>query len=132
MSTIEAKPWTFVTSHTQVLLCIAQEPEARLRDVAERVGITERAAQRIVSDLVESGYVERRRIGRRNRYTINPTAEMRHELQRGLEIGRLLALLQRYPGDDKGDVSSQLRETVETAPSDATRRTLPASSDSTT
>jgi DNA-binding MarR family transcriptional regulator len=97
MSTIESKPWTFVTSHTQVLLCIAQDPEVRLRDVADRVGITERAAQRIVADLVESGYVERRRVGRRNRYTINPTAEMRHQLQRGLDIGRLLELLRQYP-----------------------------------
>ena len=97
MSTVENKPWTFVTSHTQVLLCIAQDPEMRLRDVAERVGITERAAQRIVADLVESGYVARTRVGRRNHYTINPTAEMRHQLQRGLEIGSLLELLQRYP-----------------------------------
>ena len=132
MSTLEAKPWTFVTSHTQVLLCIAQDPEVRLRDVAESVGITERAAQRIVSDLVESGYVERRRVGRRNRYTINPSVEMRHELQRGLEIGRLLALLQRYPADDSADVSDQPRETVVTVPSDETRRMSPASSDSTT
>jgi len=99
MSAVEGKPWTFVTSHAQVLLCIAQDPETRLRDVAERVGITERAAQRIVADLVESGYVERRRIGRRNRYTINPTVEMRHQLQRGLDIGRLLELLQHYPAN---------------------------------
>jgi DNA-binding IclR family transcriptional regulator len=98
MSTVESKPWTFVTSHTQVLLCIAQNPEARLREVAERVGITERAAQRIVADLVESGYVDRTRVGRRNRYAINPSVEMRHQLQRGLEIGALLELLKQYPG----------------------------------
>jgi predicted transcriptional regulator len=91
------KPWTFVTSHTQVLLCIAYDPEARLRDIAGQVGITERAAQRIVADLIEAGYVERTRIGRRNHYSINPSVEMRHQLQRGLEIGRLLDLLQRYP-----------------------------------
>ena len=97
MSTVPSKPWTFVTSHTQVLLCIAQDPEARMRDVADRVGITERAAQRIVADLVESGYVERTRVGRRNRYMINPTVEMRHQLQRGLEIGSLLELLKQYP-----------------------------------
>jgi DNA-binding MarR family transcriptional regulator len=99
MSSTESKAWTFVTSHTQVLLCIAQDPEVRLRDVADRVGITERAAQRILADLVESGYVTRARVGRRNQYTINPSAEMRHELQRGLEIGSLLDLLRRYPGD---------------------------------
>ena len=94
---METKPWTFVTSHTQVLLCIAQDPHARLRDVAAKVGITERAAQRIVADLAESGYINRARNGRRNHYSINPTVEMRHQLQHGLEIGRLLELLQRYP-----------------------------------
>ena len=97
MSSVENKPWTFVTSHTQVLLCIANDREARLRDVAEQVGITERAAQRIVADLIESGYIERTRVGRRNKYSINPSVEMRHQLQRGLEIGALLELLQRYP-----------------------------------
>jgi hypothetical protein len=58
--------WTFVTSHTQVLLCLAKDPSVRLRDVAETVGITERAAQRIVRDLDAAGYVEREWIGRRN------------------------------------------------------------------
>jgi len=97
MSREQNKPWTFVTSHTQVLLCIAHDPEVRLRDIAVRVGITERAAQHIVADLIESGYVDRTRVGRRNRYSINPTVEMRHQLQRGLEIGPLLELLQQYP-----------------------------------
>jgi DNA-binding MarR family transcriptional regulator len=85
--------WTFVTNHTQVLLCLAQNPEVRLRDVAEWVGITERAAQRILGDLVEAGYVERTRVGRRNRYTINRMVEMRHAAQLGHEIGGLLDLL---------------------------------------
>jgi DNA-binding MarR family transcriptional regulator len=93
----DPKPWTFVTSHGQVLLCIAQDRDVRLRDVAEKVGITERAAQRIVADLIGAGYVDRIRVGRRNHYTINSTVEMRHELQRGLEIGELLELLQDYP-----------------------------------
>jgi DNA-binding MarR family transcriptional regulator len=97
MSSIDGKPWTFVTSHTQVLLCIAHDPDARLRDVADQVGITERAAQRIVADLTEAGYIERSRVGRRNHYTINPSTEMRHQLQQGLAIGALLELLQRYP-----------------------------------
>jgi len=89
----DEKPWTFVTSHTQVLLCLAQDPEMRLRDVASRVGITERAAQRIVTDLVEAGYVARTRIGRRNSYTINPTVPMRHDAQQGQPIGSLLEVL---------------------------------------
>lgn len=86
--------WRFVTNHTQVLLCISANPEVRLRDIAPRVGITERATQRIVADLVEAGYVTRQRIGRRNRYAINREREMRHPAQFGYEIGPLLDLLQ--------------------------------------
>jgi DNA-binding MarR family transcriptional regulator len=100
------KPWRFVTSHTQVLLCLAQDPDVRLRDVAEKVGITERAAQRIVADLVEDGYVERTRVGRRNRYTVNPSAEMRHEAQRGVAIGALLGLLHLQPTTDPAERTS--------------------------
>jgi predicted ArsR family transcriptional regulator len=77
------------------LLCIASNPEIRLRDVATRVGITERAAQRIVADLVAAGYVSRQRIGRRNHYAINREMEMRHPAQFGYEIGPLLDLLNR-------------------------------------
>jgi DNA-binding MarR family transcriptional regulator len=87
------KHWTFLTSHTQVLLCISRDPNARMRDVAESVGITERAAQRILRDLVEAGYVERERVGRRNRYTINGVTAMRHEAQRNQEIQTLLDVL---------------------------------------
>ena len=87
------KPWTFVTSHTQVLLCIARDPDVTMRDVAAAVGITERAAQRILADLVESGYVERTRVGRRNHYKINESETMRHELQEQHRIGGLLELL---------------------------------------
>ena len=91
----EIRTWTFVTNHTQVLLCLAHNPDVRLRDVAETVGITERSAQRILSDLVDGGYVERVRVGRRNRYTINRTGAMRHSAQLGQEIGALLDLLDR-------------------------------------
>jgi DNA-binding MarR family transcriptional regulator len=87
------KAWRFVTNHTQVLLCIARDPEARLRDVAEAVGITERAAQRIVADLVEAGYVTRVRVGRRNRYEIDREVRMRHPAQVEHEVGELLDLL---------------------------------------
>jgi DNA-binding IclR family transcriptional regulator len=85
--------WHFVTSHTQVLLCLQQNPNVRLRDVAETVGITERAAQRIVTDLVDAGYVTRERIGRRNHYTLNRNLAMRHPSQFEHEIGELLDLL---------------------------------------
>ena len=88
----EERPWHFLTNHAQVLLTIADDPDTRLRDVAQIVGITERAAQRIVADLVEASYVVRERVGRRNRYRINREAKMRHEAQPGHEIGPLLDL----------------------------------------
>jgi len=98
MSSAEtAKPWTFLTNHAQVLLCLADDPEVRLRDVAERVGITERAAQRILADLVEAGYVEAVRVGRRNRYTVDGAHAMRHAAQDGHRIGALLELLGSTP-----------------------------------
>jgi DNA-binding MarR family transcriptional regulator len=93
MSSPESKSWHFVTSHTQVLLCLQRNPDVRLRDVAHTVGITERATQRIVTDLVEAGYVTRERIGRRNHYTVDRTARMRHPSQFAHEIGELLDLL---------------------------------------
>jgi predicted ArsR family transcriptional regulator len=88
-----SKPWRFVTNHTQVLLCVARDDDVRLRDVAEKVGITERAAQRIVADLVEAGFVERKKIGRRNHYSVDRSAKMRHPAQVDQEIGELLDLL---------------------------------------
>jgi predicted transcriptional regulator len=88
------KTWRFLSNHTQVLLCLHRDPDARFRDIAQAVGITERAAQRIVADLIESGYVESERVGRRNRYRIRSEIAMRHPAQRGHEIGELLELLE--------------------------------------
>ena len=90
----EHKTWRFLSNHTQVLLCLDRDPSARFRDIAQSVGITERAAQRIVADLIESGYVESERVGRRNRYRIRTDIAMRHPAQDGHEIGQLLKLLQ--------------------------------------
>jgi predicted transcriptional regulator len=87
------KTWTFLTNHAQVLLCLADTPNIRLRDVAEHVGITERATQRILADLIEAGYVQTARIGRRNSYTVDPEHAMRHTAQIGHEIGVLLKAL---------------------------------------
>jgi predicted transcriptional regulator len=87
------KPWRFLSNHTQVLLCLQRDPDARYRDIAQRVGITERAAQRLVADLIETGYVESERVGRRNHYRINTDTAMRHPAQEGHEIGELLKLL---------------------------------------
>ena len=85
--------WTFLTNHAQVLLCLAEDPDIRLRDVAERVGITERAAQRILADLIDAGYVESARVGRRNRYTVDRQHAMRHSAQLGYEVGALIEAL---------------------------------------
>jgi DNA-binding IclR family transcriptional regulator len=98
MSSEIPRTWTFLTNHSQVLLCVAQNPDIRLREVAETVGVTERAAQRLLADLIESGYVERTRIGRRNRYTINRDRTMRHAAQFGQEVGRLLDLFEAPAG----------------------------------
>ncbi len=67
--------WAFLTNHARVLVCIAQDPAIRVREIGERIGITERAAQRIVGALVDAGYVGRERSGRRNRYTISAPIE---------------------------------------------------------
>jgi len=85
--------WTFLTNHAHVLLCIARDPEMRLRDIAARVGITERAAQGIVRDLVDTGYATRTRVGRRNVYQVRLDRPLRHPLERDRQIGDLLELL---------------------------------------
>jgi len=93
----EPRKWRFLSNHTQVLLCIQRDPDVRFRDIAQMVGITERAAQRIVADLIESGYVESQRVGRRNHYRVNADVAMRHPAQDGHDIGELLRLLKLEP-----------------------------------
>jgi DNA-binding MarR family transcriptional regulator len=90
--------WVFLTNHAHVLLCIAREPQARTRDIAEQVGITERATQRIVADLVAEKYVIRTKIGRRNQYKINRRGHLRHPIFRNLTIGPLLEVLDTANG----------------------------------
>ena len=85
--------WTFLSHHAQVFLCIARDPDVRLRDIATAVGITERAVQAIVNDLVGAGYVDRDRVGRRNHYAVHPDVPLRHRLQGDLDAGTLLRLL---------------------------------------
>ena len=85
--------WDFLTNHAHVLICVADDPGIRLRDIAAAVGITERAAHRIVSELVEEGYVLREKRGRRNYYTIVAELPMRHPLVQKREVGELLEVL---------------------------------------
>ena len=93
--------WTFLTNHAHTLICIARDPGLRLRDVAERVGVTERAAQRIVSDLVDAGYLERRRDGRRNTYRVRADRPLRHPVEHGHHIGEILAVLDDSAAEPK-------------------------------
>ncbi len=88
-----APGWTFLTNHAQVLVCIADDSGIRLREIGERVGITERAAHRIVVELAEAGYISRERNGRRNRYTINAHFRLPDPIAREQNIGELLAIL---------------------------------------
>jgi len=86
--------WTFLTNHARVLFCLAEEPNLRLREAAERIGITERAVQRIVTDLEEAGILIRSREGRRNHYQINEAEALRHPNEAGCTVGHLLMLRQ--------------------------------------
>jgi hypothetical protein len=87
--------WTFLTNHAQVLVCIAHDPNMRLREIGDAVGITERAAHRIVGELVDAGYVSRQRNGRRNRYKINSRRRLPDPLARSRKVGDLLEILGR-------------------------------------
>jgi predicted transcriptional regulator len=88
-----AKNWTFLSNHGHVLVCLALDPDVRLRDVADRVGITERAVQQILSDLEEAGYVAKSKNGRRNSYTVRHAGRFRHDLERQVRVGDFLELL---------------------------------------
>lgn len=90
---VEARPsWTFLTNHGHVLVAVAAEPEARVRDIAARVGITERAVQNILDDLERGGYLERERVGRRNRYRLREGGRFRHPAEQDHAIDELLRL----------------------------------------
>ncbi len=85
--------WTLLTGHGHVLVEIARNPTARIRDISPVVDLTERTVQAIVTDLEAAGYLTRHRIGRRTRYTVNPDRPFRHSAQEGLRVGPLLDLL---------------------------------------
>ena len=85
--------WAFLTNHGKVLLCVADDPGIRLREIGEQVGITERAAHRIVGELESTGYLERRRVGRRNQYTIKSHLPLPDSVAREQRVGDLLEIL---------------------------------------
>jgi len=84
--------WTFLTNHAHVLVVVAADPDARLREIAARVGITERAAQLIVGDLEAGGYLSKQRIGRRNRYEVHTGGRFRHPAESAASVDSLVAI----------------------------------------
>lgn len=95
--------WTFLSNHGHVLLCVAAEPHQTLPSIAEQVGITSRAVQLILADLIDGGYVERIKIGRRNHYHIHPEGQLRHPLESHHSIADLIAALGPALPADKPD-----------------------------
>jgi len=89
----ERGAWTLLSTHGRVLVQIARDPAARIRDIAEAVDLTERATQAILSDLEDEGFVSHTRVGRRNRYTVNADLPLRHRSHADYQVGSLLALL---------------------------------------
>lgn len=90
---VNASEWTFLSNHGHVLVCLARHPDVRTRDVAAAVGITERAVQHIVRDLVTEKYVEKEKVGRRNRYQVVRSAHFRHELEAEVSLGSFVDLV---------------------------------------
>src|SRR5215204_1203939 len=102
--------YQFLTNHAQVLLCVARDPGIRLRDIAEAVGVTERSAHRIVSQLVEDGYVVRERTGRRNVYKVKPELPLLHPLAQETEQRRVGDLLEVLLGKDRRGPARRQRQ----------------------
>lgn len=94
---VGGRHWTFLSSHAQVAVCLARDPTIRLRDVAAAVGVTERAVQKIVSDLEAEGFLERVRVGRRNRYILHLDRPLRHPLSGHRTLGSLIELVLQDP-----------------------------------
>jgi len=88
-----AAHWTFLTNHAHVFLCIARNSDFRLRDIADVVGITERATHSIVSDLVEAGFVDAKREGRCNVYAVHPEKNLRHPIEAHRQVADLIRLI---------------------------------------
>jgi DNA-binding IclR family transcriptional regulator len=102
--------WTFLTNHARVLAAIAEDPNTRIRDMAARCRLTERAVQKIISDLEQEGYLSHTRQGRSNIYRIEPGTILRHPADAGLSVTDLLAVLARHDAQ-RGNQSQQLQTT---------------------
>jgi predicted DNA-binding transcriptional regulator len=93
----EPRRWSLLTPHAHVLLCIARNPDTRVREIADAVGISERGAHQIVADLVTAGYVRRARVGRRNRYAIEAKTSLKHSPVAHRRVASIVALLEPEP-----------------------------------
>lgn len=96
MNQASASSWTFLTNHSHVLLTIWQRPDIRVRDIAQLVGITERAVIRIIGELNTAGFIKIEKSGRENRYTVVPELTLRHPLEMHNTVGQLLETLSRH------------------------------------
>jgi DNA-binding MarR family transcriptional regulator len=90
--------WTFLTNHTHILICLAENPEMRIRDLADQVGITERAVQRIVAELEQAGAISKVKEGRRNHYAVNTSLPLRHPVEAHCRIGDILEMVAPQTG----------------------------------
>lgn len=90
--------WTFLTNHSHVLLCLVESPSIKMREIAEKVGITERAVQNIISDLRKEGYIDREKKGRRNNYHINTEMHLKHPIEKHKTLADLLQLIYNNDG----------------------------------
>jgi hypothetical protein len=96
--------WTFLSNHAHVLICLREQPDMTVRAVAARVGITERAVQRIISELAEAGFVTWRKFGRQNVYTVHPDRPLRHQVEAHRTVGDLLNMVLPRPREPGGGV----------------------------
>jgi len=115
--------WTFFSNHGHVLVCLARDSEARLRDVAAQVGITERAVQKIVRDLQDGDYLEVSKHGRRNRYRINNRKALRHPLQSGSTVGQLINLVTKAQAPRQKPAAEAESPPAESPPAESSRPT---------
>ena len=105
MPVADRPSWAFLTNHARVLICVADDPGIRLREIGARIGITERAAHNIVGELEAAGYVKRRRNGRRNHYTVNSHLPLHDPLATDQRVGDLLEIL--AGGNGRGRASGK-------------------------
>lgn len=94
-------PWTFLTNHAHVLLCLVAHPDIRMRDIAQKIGLTERWVQQIIRELAAAGYISRRRNGRRNEYRVHPQLPLRHPLEAHRSVQDMLELIQLPPAPER-------------------------------